>query len=116
MVSYATLGLNFVISLILGAIVLHIAAILAKVDDATIMKALTVAVIAAIIGLILGVIAPGALWAGLLGLIITIVLIKYFYATTWTKAVIVWVIYFVLMLVILTILGMIGVAVWYAAT
>ena len=111
MVDFATLGLGFVINVIVGAIVLHIAAMIAKVDDATIMKALTAAVIAAIIGLVLGMVSG---WGGLLTLIIAIVVIKYVYNVEWGKAIFVWIIYLVLSIIIGLILGALGLAVFMA--
>ena len=67
---------SFVINLVLGTIVLHVAAKIVKIDDATITKAFIIALIAAVLGLILG-------YAGtmgvLLALIIAIVLIKFIY-------------------------------------
>ncbi len=112
MVSLQALGLAFIVNLIVYTIVLHIAAILAKVEDATIMKALTVAVITAILALIFGLVT---VYGGFIALIIAIALIKYFYGVTWSKAVIVWIIFLVLAIIIGVILGLVGLAVLMAA-
>jgi len=106
--------ISFVVTLVLGTIVLHVAARLVKIDDATIMKAFLVALISAILGLILGY--AGTL-GGLLGLIIAIVLIKFIYDTSWGKAVFAWIIYFVLLIILVFLVGMIfGVGTYLAFT
>jgi hypothetical protein len=104
MADWMTVGVGFIINLILGTIVLHIAARLAKVDGATIMKAFTAALIAAILVLILGFVHS---LGGLIGFILAIVIIKYVYATSWGKAIFTWILYIILMIVIAFVLGLI---------
>lgn len=111
MVDYTALGLAFVVNIIVYTIVLHIATMISKVEGATITKALTVAVIAALIGLILSL---GTTWGGLIALIIAIAIIKYVYGCDWTKALFTWIIYIVLAIIIGLILGAIGLAVFMA--
>ncbi|MGD2247198.1 MAG: hypothetical protein PVF58_02245 [Candidatus Methanofastidiosia archaeon] len=109
MVNYQMLGLGFIVNLIVYTIVLHIAATLAKIEDTTIMKAFIAALIAAIIGLILGLVS---IWGGLIALVIAIVIIKYVYDTSWGKAVLTWIIFIVVSIIIGFILGLLGLAVF----
>jgi hypothetical protein len=102
---------GFVINLILGTIVLHVAAKLVKIDDATLMKAFLVALIAAVLGLVLGY--AGVIGA-LLALVIAIALIKFIYDVSWGKAIFAWIIYFILMIIIGIIVGLIGFATFFA--
>lgn len=113
MVDLVTLGVGFVVNVIVGTIVLHIATLITKVEEATIMKALMAAVIAAILTLIFAAINP---LLALLGPIITIIVIKYVYDTGWGKAIYTWIIYFVLTIIIGFILAALGLAVLFAAT
>ncbi|MGD2247199.1 MAG: hypothetical protein PVF58_02250 [Candidatus Methanofastidiosia archaeon] len=90
----------FIVSLIIGTIVLHFAAGTAKIDNPTIGKAFMVMLISVIL---VEVVQYAGLWY-IIGLCVAIVLIKYIYVTTWGKTVIAWIIFFILMVIILVIL------------
>ncbi|KYK34743.1 MAG: hypothetical protein AYK19_02400 [Theionarchaea archaeon DG-70-1] len=97
MISWTLLGIGIVFELVIGMIVLYIAAKIVKIEDATIVKAFITALIVAILGAAVGLISPWT--AGLLGTIIVWILvlpvIKVVYATTWLKAFITWIIYII---------------------
>ena len=96
--------LTLLISAIIGTIFVHIGAKLAKISDATIMKAFEVALIGAILSMILGLIIP---LGGLIGFILVIAVIKYIYDTSWGKAIVAWIIYIVVLIIVIVILGVI---------
>ncbi len=112
MVNFMMLGVGFIVNLILGTIILHIvASMLTKIEGATIMKALMAAVIVAILGLIFGLVS---VYGSLIALIIAIVVIWWVYKTTWSKAIITWILYIVIVFIIGLILGFLGLAVFLA--
>lgn len=105
---------NLIISVIIGTIFIHIGAKLAKISDATILKAFEVALIGAILALILGLVS---FWGSLLALILVIAIIKYVYSTTWGKAFIAWILYIIVFIIVMVVLAVIiGVATYMALT
>ncbi|MBU7012560.1 MAG: hypothetical protein HXS46_17905 [Theionarchaea archaeon] len=108
MVDWTTLGIGFIVNLIVGTIILHIAASLVKIDDATIVKAFMVALIAAILSAILGL---AGVWGGLVAFILVIAIIKFIYDTSWLKAFITWIVYIIIVIIVGLILGAAGVAI-----
>jgi hypothetical protein len=102
MVNWTIQAVDILIRLIVGTIILHIAAGLVGIHKATLGKAFTIALVAALLSVILGLAAN---WLGLLSLILIIVVTKAVYETSWFKAIIVWIAYIVVILFIVVILG-----------
>jgi hypothetical protein len=97
--------LRLIVTVIVGTIFIHIGAKLAKISNATIMKAFEVALIGAILSMILGFIIP---LGGLIGFILVIAVIKYIYDTSWGKAIVAWILFIIVIIVVIVILGVIA--------
>jgi len=102
-----TMGIGLIAFFIFGAIVLHIAAILTKISDASLGKALAVALIGAVLVQIFGL---GGSWAAIIGLLLVIAVTKYVYDTSWVKAAVVWIVWLVLLIIIAYLLRSAGYA------
>ncbi|KYK34744.1 MAG: hypothetical protein AYK19_02405 [Theionarchaea archaeon DG-70-1] len=108
---------NLIIAAIIGTIILYIAAKIAKIEDATIMKTFIAALIAVILNIVLGLAVLGIAGSAVTGFVIAsslgrfiawilvIPVIKIVYATTWIKAFIAWIIYIVGSFVISFVIG-----------
>ncbi|MBU7029012.1 MAG: hypothetical protein HXS48_18910 [Theionarchaea archaeon] len=106
-----------IIAAIIGTIILYIAAKIAKIEDATIMKTFIAALIAVILNIVLGLAVLGIAGSAVTGFVIAsslgrfiawilvIPVIKIVYATTWIKAFIAWIIYIVGSFVISFVIG-----------
>lgn len=106
--------ITLILQAVIGAIFVHIGAKLAGISKATFMKAFEVALIGAILALILGLISG---WGALLAFILVIAVIKYVYNTSWSKAIIAWILYIVVIIIVVVVLGvLIGAAFYFALT
>jgi hypothetical protein len=94
--------LVLLIYVIVGTIILHIAAKIASVDGATLSKAFIIALAGGILGTVFG---SAGLWAQIIGWVLTIVVIKLVYSVSWIKALIVWILYVIVIIVIIVLLG-----------
>lgn len=90
--------LNIILSTIIGGIFIYIGAKVAKISDATFLKAFEAAFVGAILSLILTYISP--LYGGIIAFILVWPVIKYIYNTTWVKAFIAWIIYFIVLIIV----------------
>ncbi len=108
MVDWTGQIVGLIVIAIIGTIFIHIGAKLARISNATIMKAFEVALIGAILYVILSnIISLG----GLIGFILVIAVIKYIYNTSWGKAFVAWILFIIVIIVVILILGTIlGVA------
>lgn len=90
--------ISIILWTIIGGIFIYIGAKLAKISDATFLKAFEAAFIGAILSLILTYISP--VYGGIIAWILVIPIIKYVYNTTWVKAFIAWIIYFIVLIIV----------------
>lgn len=112
MVNWTGQILTLIISAIIGAIFIHIGAKVARIADATFLKAFEAALIGAILALILGLLTS---WGSIIAFILVIAVIKFVYNTTWGKAFIAWLIYIiVIIIVIVIIVVLVGAALFMA--
>jgi hypothetical protein len=81
---------RFMTNLIIGAMILHIASRIVRIEEATFGKALAVSYIAAVLGVILGLFTS---FAGIIALVSTTFFIKAVYKATWGKTAIAWLLY-----------------------
>ncbi len=108
MAEWIGVALGFLVRLIVGAIILHIAAGLTGISDASLGKAFVIALVGALLAAVLGL---GGAAGALIGLILVVVVTKFVYDTSWFKAVVVWIMYIVVLIVIGFILAALGIAV-----
>lgn len=108
MAGWIAQAIGFIVVLIITAIVLHIAASLTSISGATLGKAFMIALIGAILISIFGL--AGSL-GSLIGVILVVAVTKYIYDTSWLKAVVVWIVYLIVSLIILFVLASLGYAV-----
>lgn len=94
--------IELIIYVIFGTIIIHLAAKLAGVDDATLSKAFIVALAGGILGTVFGY---AGLWGQIIGWVLTIVVIKLVYGISWIRALIVWIAYVIVIIIIVVILG-----------
>ena len=94
--------LELLLYVIVGTVILHIAAKIAGVDGATFSKAFIIALAGGILGIVFG---SAGLWSQIIGWVLTIVVIKLVYSVSWIKALIVWVLYVIVIIVIVVLLG-----------
>ena len=84
--------LSILIALVVGALIVHISAKFAGIENATLMKAFVTALIGAISNVIFG-------WVPIFGIVATVivvmVLIRLVYMTTWAKAFVAAIVYIV---------------------
>lgn len=97
--------LGVIIRLIVGAIILHIAAGLTGISNATLGKAFTIALVGALLAAVFGLGGP---IAAFIGLILVVAVTKFVYDTSWFKAVVVWIMYIVVIIVLGFILAALG--------
>lgn len=90
--------LNLILGTIIGGIAIYVGANLAKISDATFLKAFEAAFAGAILIVIFTYI--NAAYGGFIALILVLPVIKYIYNITWVKAIIPWIIYLVVMVIV----------------
>jgi hypothetical protein len=95
-----------VVGIIVGALLLWLTAKIFKLSDKSFKTPLTIAAIAGVVGFVLGLIPFVNLVGWLAVIILTIWLIKTKYRVDWGRAVLAWLVYFVMSLVVMFILGM----------
>jgi len=102
LVDWTSAIINLILGAIIGAIFIHIGAKLAKIDGATFMKAFEVALIGAILSLIFSY--ASATYGSIIAWILVIPVIKFIYDTTWGKAIIAWIIYFIALVIVVALI------------
>ncbi len=93
---------ELIIYVIVGTVIIHLAAKLAGVDGATLSKAFIIALAGGILGTVVG---NFGLWGQIIGWVLTIVVIKLVYGVSWLKALIVWIAYVIVIIIIVVIIG-----------
>lgn len=101
MVDWTSQIFTLIFSAIIGSIFIYIGAKVAKIEDATFLKAFEAALIGAILALILGLITT---WGSIIAFILVIAVIKFVYNTSWGKAFIAWLVYFIVLIIIVVII------------
>jgi len=111
--------ISFVVMTILGSLILMLSAKIFKLKDQSFMTALKIVLILYVITLVLGLIGLAALNIALIMSILSFIvvialgiyLIKKFYKLDWGKAVLVWLVWFILSLIVGFIIGLILLAI-----
>jgi hypothetical protein len=98
-------GFGFMANILITALILFVAAKIAKIHDARFGSALSVAVLASLLGFFLAFLTG---FAGIISFIFMIVFIKVMYHTTWMKTSITWVLYLIIGSVISYVLILLG--------
>ena len=102
MVAGAGFGLSLVMTIIgilLGALFLWISAKIFKLRDKSFKTPLIIAAIVGVVGFILGIIPIVNMFGWIVAIALAIWLIKTKYSVDWVKAILVWLVYFVLSIV-----------------
>lgn len=110
MMGATTLGwglLMAIVGIVLGAVFLWVSAKLFKLRDQSFMTPLTISAIAGAVGFVLGMIPFVNMVSWVLVIILALWLIKTRYNIAWGKAILVWLVYFVLSLVAMGIIGIV---------
>jgi len=95
-----------VVGIVVGALLLWLTAKIFKLSDKSFKTPLTIAAIAGVVGFVLGLIPFINMIGWLAVIVLSIWLIKTKYRVDWGRAVLVWLVYFVLSLVAMFIIGM----------
>lgn len=103
---------GFLTNIIIKTVMLHISVKITKVEEATLYKAFVIATVTAIFTTFIGFITG---WAGIISLILTMPVIRLVYAIVWSKAMVVWMLYFVIGITVGIILPLLGLRVLIAA-
>ncbi|MFW5837049.1 MAG: hypothetical protein ACOCVM_03515 [Desulfovibrionaceae bacterium] len=103
--------LFFVLSVLAGAVVVHVAARLAKVPDSRFVKAVKAVILNALASLLVSVVltslvpVAGTALGFIISLLVTLWILRAIYKTTWGKAALMWIFQWVIMVVIGLLLG-----------
>jgi hypothetical protein len=98
-----------VVGLFVGAFFLWLsAAKIFKMKDKSFKTPLVISLIVSVVGYVLGIIPAIRAWlTTLIVIVLAVWLVKSNYKTDWGKAILVWIVYYVLMIVVMAIIGMI---------
>lgn len=96
--------IGIIISLLIGALVVHFAAKLSGVKNTTFGKAITICIAAIVLEVLIGFVCSvvpglGAIAGFLLGLLLTLLIIKTVYNTGWGRAFVVWIMQWVVLII-----------------
>jgi hypothetical protein len=96
--------IGIIVSLLIGALVVHFAAKLSGVKDATFGKALTICLASIVVEILIALVFSvlpvlGTIAGFLVGLFLTLLIIKSVYNTGWGRALVVWIMQWVVLVI-----------------